>query len=166
MFDRHTRGLSLIETLVVLVIIGVLTTLVMLTLSTRPSEQGPSAQLQQVAQAIDGVCERALFQARAQRLAVHATGLGWWDQSGVAGQPTAFKPLVNWPQDWRVSLSLEGIRVPILEIVPTEPSRAQLICGVMGERSAFNLLLANTQEQAELQMSATGRLGQWTIVVE
>lgn len=166
MFDHDTRGLSLIETLVVMVIISVVATMVVLTLSVRSSDLGPRSQLQQVAIAIDGVCERALFQAQAQTMEVHATGLGWWHQSGLPAQPPELKPLISWPKDWQVSLIVEGMRVPILDNLPTDPSRAQLICGAMGERSAFNLMLSNAEEQGELQMPSTSRLGQWTIAVE
>ncbi len=166
MLDRDMRGFTLIETLVVVVIISALATMVVLSINVRSSDQGPEAHLIRVAQAIDAVCEKALFQAQVQAIEVSAQGVGWWDRSTSLSQPASMKSLVEWPKAWRVSLRVEGMTAPIAPSSGLDLSSAQLMCGVMGERNAFSLTLNNGDQQATLEMPASARPGHWTVRVD
>ncbi|HEY7906826.1 MAG TPA: prepilin-type N-terminal cleavage/methylation domain-containing protein [Wenzhouxiangella sp.] len=156
------RGLTLIETLVVLVIASVMATLVTLRLGVFEPTQSTQDYLSDVAQAVDAVCEQALFRARPQTLSFYAQGLIW---NGV--QDGA---LVTWPDETSAALTVEGHAASLRESPPTNSGDASVqssgarpfhvLCDPLGQRSAFELRLQQASESATLVMAADG---QWLI---
>lgn len=156
------RGLTLIETLVVLVIASVMATLVTLRLGVFEQAESPGDYLSDVAQAVDAVCEQALFRARPQTVSFYAQGLIW---NGVEDGA-----LVTWPDEASAALSIEGHATALGQSPPThtgdasaQPSGAvpfHVLCDPLGQRSAFALRLQLGGESATLLMAADG---QWQI---
>lgn len=159
------RGLTLIETLVVLVIASVMATLVTLRLGVFEPTQSTRDYLSDVAQAVDAVCEQALFRARPQTLSFYAQGLIW---NGV--QDGA---LVTWPDEASAALTVEGHAAslrhnPNRQSIGADQGIVQgsvsvpfhIFCDPLGQRSAFQLRLQQGGESATLVMTADG---QWVI---
>lgn len=159
------RGLTLIETLVVLVIASVMATLVTLRLGVFEQTQSAQGYLSDVAQAVDAVCEQALFRARPQTLSFYAQGLIWnGARDGV---------LVTWPDNTLAALSIEGHATSLRQNpTPLRVDESQgiaqgsesvlfhVLCDPLGQRSAFELRLQQGNHSTTLVMSADG---QWVI---
>lgn len=174
---RTQAGLSLIETLVVLVIASVLATMVTL----RLGDLGPVDELiesaEKVAVVINESCERAMLQSEVMLFSFSSTGLYQMGLPQFGRSPNETSPLVsnlssqdrqasppqkrvNWPSEVQISVEVEGHAVVIDETLPRSDAPVHIICGSLGERTAFVLTLRQAGESVRLQMPA---FGDWVI---
>jgi len=157
--------MTLIEVLVVVVIASVVATLVTLRLGAFDANQSPRDQLREVAQAVDAVCEQALFRAKPQTLTFYAQGLIW----NGANTPE----LVSWLEESQPRLVIEGHATtlpkniePATMDMSTDQTRASLslsnatpfhvLCDPLGQRTAFELQLRQGERSASLMMASDG----------
>ncbi len=162
-----SRGLTLIETLVVLVIASVMATLVTLRLGVFDQTASLRDHLSDVAQAVDAVCEQALFRARPQSVSFYAHGLIW---NGVDNSA-----LVTWPTEIRAAVRIEGHATPLQKNPLSASAGARegvgdfegmpfhILCDPLGQRTAFELQLQDNAHSATLIMAGDG---QWSIQSE
>jgi prepilin-type N-terminal cleavage/methylation domain-containing protein len=162
-----SRGLSLIETLVVLVIASVLATVVTLRLGPSNEKEGLTQILKAVALAVEASCERAMFQSEVYALTIEPTGLTRslyppLPVTGPASDSNIRPPdrLVVWEQDIEVSLQVDGYGVD-LSARDERAGEPHLLCGSMGDRTPFVLTLRAKGIGAQLQMPI---FGEWMIV--
>ena len=163
------RGMTLIEVLVVVVIASIVATLVTLRLGAFDSTQSPHDQLSEVAQAVDAVCEQALFRAKPQTLSFYAQGLIW----NGADTPE----LVSWSEELRLQLVIEGHATPLQKtpepsmvdvgrdlttagLSRSNPIPFHILCDPLGQRTAFELQMTQGDRLATLMMASDG---QWQI---
>lgn len=163
------RGMTLIEVLVVVVIASVVATLVTLRLGAFNLNPSPRDQLSEVAQAVDAVCEQALFRGKPQTLLFYDQGLIWND--------TKTSELVTWSAGSQPRLVIEGHATPIpntpessmirsgadlgsVGLPPSDSIRFHILCDPLGQRTAFELQLGDGDRLATLLMASDG---QWQI---
>jgi len=163
------RGMTLIEVLVVVVIASVVATLVTLRLGAFDSTQSPRDQLSEVAQAVDAVCEQALFRAKPQTLTFYAQGLIWNGANSTE--------LVSWSEQSQPRLVIEGHATTLQKtpepsmidlgrdlttagLSPSNPIQFHVLCDPLGQRTAFELRMSQGNHSATLMMASDG---QWQI---
>lgn len=162
-------GMTLIEVLVVVVIASVVATLVTLRLGAFDSTQSPRDQLREVAQAIDAVCEQALFRAKPQTLTFYAQGLIWngadtpelvsWSEQAqprlvIEGHATT---LPKTPEPATIDMNADRTRASLSR---SNPIPFHILCDPLGQRTAFELQMRQGERAASLVMTSDG---QWQI---
>lgn len=164
--------MSLIETLVVVVIVSVLAGTAVLRLGPLNDEPSPYETLLAVGQRVEHVCQQAMVLQQPRAVGIDGQGLYWsrwrpthWldvgQPSGMATQTAPEDParhrIHRWSTGMSVSLRVEGSRVDVPSAQPPGPlATPQIHCGSLGERSAFELTLAQGVSAARLLMPSVG----------
>jgi len=107
-----TRGFTLVEVLVVIVIAGVLTGAVLLVLGQSGPTQTNKRELARMNASLNMMCDQALLGGSARGLRFHAGGYDFWQY-----RPGGWQPLPNdsrphpvrWPDDLRRRVQVENL---------------------------------------------------------
>ncbi|MDR9389282.1 MAG: prepilin-type N-terminal cleavage/methylation domain-containing protein [Wenzhouxiangella sp.] len=172
----NTQGMSLIETLVVVVIVSVLAGTAVLRLGPMNDEPSSYETLLAAGQRVEHVCQQAMVLQQPRAVGIDGQGLYWsvwrssdWldvgQPSGAATQTAPDDParhrIHSWPAGVSVRLRVEGARVDVPSAQPPDRlATPQIHCGSLGERSAFELTLAQGASVARLLMPSVGR---WSV---
>ena len=153
-------GLTIIETLIVLVIASVLATLVMIRWAPQNQDTAMTNILNALATRYAHVCERALLQGQTQLFVVDREGVQHIRPKRLSlpdiESNDALSDVVQWSEGWRVDLVVDGF--PVSLPARTAPGIAvpQLRCDALGQRSPFRLTLGTGGHQAQLTMPIFG----------
>lgn len=168
-------GWTLIETLIVVVIVSVMASVVVLRWGDDARGPSPYEALQSIAQQVDVLCHQALLSQQAIGVGFDQQGLFWQrlpDLSdpmlfneapmGVTSTESAITRGVSWPEVTAIRLSIAGLetRTPLMIDALDRNVRPQVMCGSLGERSPFELMLQHEDQQARLMVSS---VGQWRV---
>ena len=164
----HHQGMSLIETLVVLVVVSLMAGAAVLSLGSINDEPSPHDELIDVAQIIEHVCQQAMILQQPRALGFDSEGLFWSpvraidsipNNGATNGSDQAPKRhrVHRWDGPVSLSLRVEGLRVTAFDGQgPDASTTPQIYCGSLGEQSAFELTLSAGSAVARLRMPAVG----------
>jgi general secretion pathway protein H len=138
---RATRGFTLIEILVVVVILAVLAGAVSIAVAGVGGERTLTREAERAQALIEFACERAQLGGRDIGISLSQSGYRFsrFEQSvWLAYREEILRPR-NWPEGFSVALSRDGLPVTLAKDFPEKP---QLRCYPSGELTAFRLELA------------------------
>jgi len=135
-----TRGFTLIEVLVVVVIAAILASLMVLRLGAWRSGAEPVEQLERLAALIDFQCEQALFQSKPRGIRLTSEGYDFWQPTGQGWVPVPDDE-VSRARAWQGAVVLDLVVEDRAVALDESPSSPQLICQPLGELTAFDLEL-------------------------
>jgi general secretion pathway protein H len=151
---RRSRGFTLVEILVVVVIFAVMAATVALSLAGAGGERQLENDVQRLRALVSYACERAELTGRPVGLSLLATGYVFSEHLRTEWKPLADGELR--PRKWVAGviahLSRDGIAVAIDSSAPEEP---QLACFSSGELTPFRLDLALVDHPDGWRMDGT-----------
>lgn len=155
--ERHRRGFTLLEVLVVVAIGAIVTGLVVLRVGDWPSPQSPERQLERLSALIGAQCEQAMFQSRSRGVRMTEEGYDFWQSASDEGWVPLPDQGLSRSRDWlgeaSVELDVAGHQVPLAD----ESEAPQLVCEPLGELSAFTLSLSVGEVRMRLIGERNGR---------
>lgn len=157
MYSMNKKGFTLIEVLVMIVILGVLSTLAILALRSGGEAEELETTLNRLSALIEHQCDDAQLQAQSLGLTISHQGYRFVQrQQHTWVTPT--NPVYRqreWPRDSRVRLYIDGYPVALERETAAGP---HILCAPTGELTPFELLLSKNNVSMELKGQLYGDL--------
>jgi len=144
---RRTRGFTLVELLVVVVIAGVLTGLVLLRLPSTSTD--PARELERLDAALDFMCDEALLTGNIRGARLTPDGYDFWMRERI-GETARWRPSPRprsrvWPDGMRPRIEIARLNA---STVPDEAP--QVLCSGLEPPTPLRVELRTDGELAEL----------------
>lgn len=144
--EAATRGFTLVEVLVVVIIAGILTGAVLLVLGQSGPSQANQRELARLNVSLEVMCDQALLGGSARGLRFHAEGYDFWQYSAGAWQPLPGDSrlrAVAWPEGMRPRIQVEN--------VPLRPARnqrlPQIVCTGIEPPTPFEIEIGSGEHR-------------------
>ncbi|GEM_PF-6974235 len=166
------KGMTLIETLVVVAIVSIMAGMAVLRFGPTNDPPSPTAALMEVAEKINHLCQQGMVFNQPRAIGIDQAGVFWttwspsfWladqpNETGVArdrSRESELERIHRWPEAITLSLRVEGTRVGVPAAASTEDRPlVQIHCARLGERTPFELTLLHDGVAARLTMPSVG----------
>ena len=153
------RGFTLIEILVVLVIVGIVTTTALLSLRGGGEARLARAEIQQLERLVELASDEALYRALELGIEFRQGGYRFLVWDGTTWSPVADVNAMrerSWPDVLAAQLVVEAKPVPLPMAFPADNPVPQVVLLSSGEVSAFELELRAPDGGESLTVHATG----------
>lgn len=144
-----TRGFTLVELLVVVVIAGILTGAVLLVLGQSGQAQTIQRELARVNASLNMMCDQALLGGYARGLRFHEEGYDFWQYRAGAWQPlpTGLRPHpVRWSEELRPRVQVENV---VLRAVRNQ-RLPQIICTGIEPPTPFSIEIGSGEHRQSM----------------